>query len=247
MTTSDKWNLRYLTLKRLAGEDGPLGAGALRLSLRNQGHTKSESSIGRLLRELQDQGLVQRLDYQGHRITGNGMEHLKEMELVARQNSCAETLLSHLNDPDPCLLEELFQARTAIECEAARLAAIGTDEEALAALMDNVERQKKHLRAGVSIAELNLDFHRLILEASGNRLLVSMYRLLGLDGKWAGYLENARLNVGSSLGVDHFRLIEAIRQKDPEKAAGEMRRHMENTFEDAISFSANSNERQGRS
>lgn len=247
MQTSEKWNLRYLTLKRLAEEPGPLGAGALRLCLKDHGYTKSESSIGRLLRELQDQGLVQRLDYQGHRITAAGRGHLKKLELQSRQNTWARTLLSHLNDSAPSLLEEFFQARTAIECEAARLAAKQADEEIIGALEENLERQKKHLRAGVSIAELNLNFHRLLLEASGNRLLVSMYKLLGLNGQWANYLESARVDVGSSLGVDHFGIIEAIREKDPERAADEMRRHLENTFHDAITFSAKSGKNQGRS
>jgi GntR family L-lactate dehydrogenase operon transcriptional regulator len=100
----------------------------------------------------------------------------------------------------------------------------------------NIEKQKRLLEAGMSNAELDRQFHSMILEASGNRLLSSMYRLIGMNADLAKFFEEVRIRHGSRLGVDHFEVFEAIAAGNSKKAADIMARHIDHTIEDAKEY-----------
>ena len=77
---------------------------------------------------------------------------------------------------EPVSAADTFQLRFAVEGFACGLAAATLTAEELDALSDNVEQMRVELRAGDfdSAARLDFDFHRRILQASGNRAMLAV-------------------------------------------------------------------------
>lgn len=71
---------------------------------------------------------------------------------------------------------EIFQLRYALEGFAAGLAAVSLKADELDALEDNVQRMREELRNGdfEAAAQLDFDFHRRILVASGNQAMAGI-------------------------------------------------------------------------
>ena len=131
----------------------------------------------------------------------------------------------------PQELKVIYGLRALVEGYAARLAAERIDEQELQHLAELADQMTDLSKAGtednlVKIAHLNIEFHRRVLEASGNRLLVDMMtglaqlplvlRIFGLYTKD----ELARSM------THHHEVVEALRVKDPEWAESIMETHV---------------------
>lgn len=150
---------------------------------------------------------------------------------------------------------ETFHLRSILEAEAAGLAAERITEEAIAALLKNVDEEfalseRAHEAATLNMrqepafsdkrsilriaaheegfyeraCELNIEFHQLIAQASGNRRLADLIKLLMEDMR-------RMLAFGSWFVTpqQHLEIIEALKQRDRAKAEQAMKRHMEET------------------
>ncbi|HEY7966199.1 MAG TPA: FadR/GntR family transcriptional regulator [Solirubrobacteraceae bacterium] len=123
-------------------------------------------------------------------------------------------------------LPEVLEAREAIECMLARLAAQRRTEADLAAIDDALRAM------GADIAENGIgdaadrSFHAAIALASKNKLLSDVMAAL------ADPIQETRLESLSEPGrplrsfADHRRIAEAIRRQDPRAAETAMRRHL---------------------
>ena len=125
---------------------------------------------------------------------------------------------------------ETFHLRSVLEVEAAGLAAERITEEEIAALLKNSEEESALLAKGHEGSvyergyELNMEFHQLIARASGNhrladlitRLMEDMLRILAFDPR---FVEPQH----------HKEIIEALQQRDREKAKQAMAEHLEQT------------------
>jgi DNA-binding FadR family transcriptional regulator len=148
---------------------------------------------------------------------------------------------AHWNLLDPDLLEwryaampraqffrELFELRSMIEPAAAALAArraSAAQTAAIAAAYTEMEATDPH---SASAIEADLCFHRAILAASGNELLLAMAALIS-----AGLAVSFRISSDSyRIGLPmHRRVLDAIRERRPEKAREAMQRLLASTQE----------------
>ncbi len=233
---SRRQDIELFILEALSTSTAAIGAGSIKTFLGKKGIVRSEAGIGRNLRELQEKGFVRKEGYQGHVLTRKGAEHLANLLESRTRSQVAKALVSRVTSDEASLMDEILHARRAIETEAAALAAERATEEQLEDMGRNIEKQKRLLEAGMSNAELDRQFHSLVLEASGNRLLSSMYRLIGMNADLAKFFEEVRIRHGSRLGVDHFEVFEAIAARNPKKAADIMARHIDHTIEDAMEY-----------
>jgi DNA-binding GntR family transcriptional regulator len=125
---------------------------------------------------------------------------------------------------------ETFHLRTILETEAAGLAAERITEEGIAALLRNVNEEfalservheddfheKTH--------QVNMEFHQLIAQASGNQrladlikqLMEDMRRMLAFDPRFV-------------TPTQHIEIVEALKSGDRAEAEQAMKRHMEQT------------------
>jgi DNA-binding GntR family transcriptional regulator len=124
-------------------------------------------------------------------------------------------------------LIEIYPVRAAIEEVAAREAATRLDGEvdALAAELEAMHRaaDAKDLHAQV---EHDVAFHRLIVEASGNRILLETWQSLRIEARTIVTALRTGLD-GHEIAELHRPVLEALRARDPELAGSTLRRHVE--------------------
>ncbi|HHV78153.1 MAG TPA: FCD domain-containing protein [Firmicutes bacterium] len=222
----------YQALKAISEAKGAAGSGSLASALRAAGLQVSEATAGRILRELDQKGLTERSGFKGRVLTEAGKRHLRELNAKREQAGYSEELLRALQAGEKDELVEVLVARRAIERETARLAALNATDEQIEALRRCIEVHQKHFEEGVVDAEDDLTFHRLVSEASHNRVLIAASRLVRQDSQMAPILEFIRRNVGSGVVHDHRKVFHAIEAKDPVAAEEAMVNHIENVIAD---------------
>jgi GntR family transcriptional repressor for pyruvate dehydrogenase complex len=123
-------------------------------------------------------------------------------------------------------LPEVLEAREAIECVLARLAAQRRTEADLAAIDAAVEAMAADIANGGIGAQADERFHRAIALAAKNKLLSDVMKAL------EDPIQETRLESLSEPGrpprslADHRRIAEAIRGENPRGAETAMRRHL---------------------
>ncbi len=122
---------------------------------------------------------------------------------------------------------EIFPVRSAIEEVAVRAATVQLDGD--------VEELERHLGAMEKAAaegdrheqvSSDVEFHRTIVEASGNSILCDVWLSLRVEGRTM--ITSLRAGIGlEEIVAIHEPILAAIRAKDPEAAAAAMRRHFD--------------------
>jgi len=124
-------------------------------------------------------------------------------------------------------LIEIYPVRAAIEEVAAREAAtrLDGDVDALEAELDAMHQaaDENDLHAQV---EHDVAFHRLIVEASGNAILLETWLSLGIGPRTIVTAVRSGLD-GHEIAERHRPVLEALRARDPEAAGAALRRHVE--------------------
>jgi DNA-binding FadR family transcriptional regulator len=124
-------------------------------------------------------------------------------------------------------LIQFMELRTAIECQAARLAAQRASPQAVAQL----EESYRHARAkGLDVNEgmrRDLKFHLKIVELGGNKLMVDVMQViqeLTIEAMARTLPKPQERRWAEAL---HMAIVDAIRSGDPDAAEAAARHHME--------------------
>jgi DNA-binding GntR family transcriptional regulator len=118
--------------------------------------------------------------------------------------------------------------RAALEEVAGRLAAPQVTDEKLLALEAEIDAMRAAYDRRDLHAQLVHDarFHELIFEATGNTLLLEVWR--SLHAEIRALITYVRVGVDAHQIVDaHLPILAALRQRDPGLAGKEMRHHIE--------------------
>jgi DNA-binding GntR family transcriptional regulator len=129
-------------------------------------------------------------------------------------------------------VKEIYEARAAVEVQAARLLAAARDPKRNTVIRETIRRKEAMKSHGArDYFEANRDIHRCIVEQTRNRYLVDMF-----DNVWnRGFSFHLFAAIGSrnlakSLG-DHVSLIEAIESGDVERTAAVFQHHITDGLE----------------
>lgn len=124
--------------------------------------------------------------------------------------------------------QHVFQLRMLMESYAARQTAAVITNEQLQGLFDNLEEMRSALRAQdlESGAQIDLRFHRLIIDYAENKVFGEIY-----DGLAGVMLESHRLPLKARNRLwepvtEHENIIRAFKLRDPESAEYYMRLHL---------------------
>jgi len=123
-------------------------------------------------------------------------------------------------------LEEVGEARAAVEVQVIRLAAQRISARQLARLQSLVDEQHAMLDDPVRFQISDQEFHQTLYRACGNDLLA------GVVFDFYGYaLEYRRLALKRKGAIahsvdEHQRIVDALRKHDPQAAVGAMSRHL---------------------
>lgn len=134
---------------------------------------------------------------------------------------------ARVREVSPAELAEIYPVRAAVEEVAGREAAIRLEgrtaalEVELAAMRQAADEGNLH-----ALAEHDVRFHRLIVEASGNRTLLDVWTSLQVEAR--------TIITALATGIDHHELagmhepvLAALAERDPERAGRALRRHIE--------------------
>jgi GntR family L-lactate dehydrogenase operon transcriptional regulator len=235
-TTSLRDDLSYEILAYLERSDGPSGSGSLWEHLRGAGVATSPATVGRILRMFDVRGDTRRVSNRGRALTEQGLQRLAELRR-ARDHADSHSLL--LESVQPNTLGEILEilvARRAIEREIARLAALRATDRHVERLWTVLAAQEASLREHGLAMDEDREFHEILAEASGNRVLQATLRLIRRDLDLQRVLEEIRRGRASGLLVDHRRVAEAVARHDSAAAEAAMLVHIDHLIGDMLSY-----------
>lgn len=221
-----------IALELLADSDRPIGASALKRTFAGVGIEMGEATAGRFLQHLDGRGLVRSQGpKQGRIITPKGRRRLADLRLMKRQDRVGGDLLKAIQTVDLDDLIDLLLVRRAVEVEAARLAAVRATAEELATISEQAAHHLADVPVTQAITAPAMDFHRLVAEASHNRVLITVIQLLldPTNDPLERVLEAIALDADVSVDhvADHTRLAEALASGDPASAGEAMHDHLD--------------------
>ena len=150
---------------------------------------------------------------------------------VARLSStaAADVIGLTLRRSNKALLE-LIEARQALECQIARLAAIRAQQSHLLAMEQAIKSMEENKDDLDICVEEDIEFHNLLLHASGNVvfeiMLTPLAELLQKSRR-----ETMRLDVDRAI-IGHRSILSAVMKNDSDGSAQAMHRHLEMAEED---------------
>ncbi|MBL3592507.1 MAG: FCD domain-containing protein [Synergistaceae bacterium] len=231
MTDKAEPSARTELLLALDGER-PLGAGAAREVLLEAGIDLSEATAGRLLRDLEREGLAVKIGVQGRRLTEEGQRAVAEIRRHRTNEASTEALLDSLRTTKKKELVDLIVTRRALEAEAARLAASNGTPEEIEELRSVMAETKRLIASGRSMAGSDGRFHATIAAMARNPILEAALQLIWHNGQYSPLLEVIRYRLGRTLGGDHERILQAIADGDGDGARQAMADHLDNVLRD---------------
>ena len=124
------------------------------------------------------------------------------------------------------LLLELTEARRSLEISMVQLAARRRTEDQVAALEETVAMMESCRDDLLWCVEKDIEFHEIMAQATGNRVFEMIHESI------AELLSESRRETMLRSGIDkpvaeHRRILEAIREKDPEGAVAAMSAHLD--------------------
>lgn len=123
---------------------------------------------------------------------------------------------------------DLCRFRYVFEPACARLAAMRIREEELDELISSLERFKEFVRIGDFTAGATADqaFHHLIIKASGVQLFIDLHNSLRSQLLNALTMPEPAHKRGWEPVIEHERILEALRRRDPDEASYYMQSHV---------------------
>ena len=125
-------------------------------------------------------------------------------------------------------LGQIYPVRAALEEVAGREAAVRVTDEILAALAGELQAMRRAAEAGDVHEQLVHDarFHETIVEASGNQVLLEVWRSLRVEASTLVSVLKADSNL-RMIAEMHRPVLSALQSRDPDLAGKEMRAHIE--------------------
>ena len=220
-------NSAYIALKELGKSQTPIGCWRIRAALQIAGIIASEATAGRLLCRLDHDGLTRALGSKGRILTEKGRRHLAALERAQRRHSYHHDLLQAVRAQtieDVC---DLLMARRAAEAETARLAAQRATANDVTAIENAVHRHIQKVRVGREQVDHNRAVHRLIAKASRNRILQAVVNVLLQEEYLQEIQSHIQRAVDGVVPEDHLLILEAIKDRQPDRAAEAMQAHID--------------------
>lgn len=190
------------------------------------------ATIGRVLAQLEEEELVTKVSNKGRVLTCKGEHVLRQEELAEERQKTAGELAEIAAKSDRDSLIEILQVRRRLEVYTAEQACLHATEEEIVNLETLVLAHIHEVRAGGLGSDADFEIHLAIARASRVNTIYQILKLiLSKDNAYTMFsyvsdqLKNAQIK-------QHDTIIQAIRDRDPERAGKEMDSHLLQIMED---------------
>lgn len=232
----DREPLLHALLAVMELSDAPLGTREARRALEGKGVELSESTISRLLRELDARGWSTPLGRKGRLISDEGRQRVREAEKAAEFSEPA-TLVDFTDVRD---LIDLLYARRAVESAAAADAARSVTEDEVAELQELMTIHERAMGTSAMDQQPGLSLHRQVASLTKNQMLQNLAGVV-----LAPHLDRVESvldiilgsnDTHSSVLLEHQRIVDAVAQRDPTEAEIAVRVHFDGMIVKAKRF-----------
>lgn len=165
----------------------------------------SRSVIRESLRMLSAKGLVESRPKAGTKVRDRHSWNMLDPELLGWMFEGA---------PPLPFVRSLFQLRMIVEPSAAELAALGRNTRQLSRMGHALEEMAKHGLSNEMGRAADERFHTLILEATGNELLISLSASISAAVRWTTFFKYRAMKQPHDPMPQHQALFEAIANSD---------------------------------
>jgi DNA-binding GntR family transcriptional regulator len=147
-------------------------------------------------------------------------------EGLVRDEPSRGVFVVHLDPED---IEDIYYARTAIECAAALRLLESKNDDDLEELQRCVGEMRDAAQKGnpSKLAYWDLEFHKTLTQAANSKRLTRMFETLLTETRMALAADRGEPGVDTSVINEHAALLEALRAGDRSRTLSVVRRHME--------------------
>ncbi|ORA26295.1 hypothetical protein BST13_32060 [Mycobacterium aquaticum] len=178
----------------------------------------SRATVREALRSLTQAGLIRKeAGAKGGSFVEDFDHHTLGNLLVERLNNTLEL--------GSITYAEVDAFRNILEVPVVRLAAEHRDELHLAALRDVIDHEKAAAVTDPAISEYNRNFHTILADASGNRLLAAFVAALHRLAQPLEFIETSP-ELGRRAVIHHIDIVSAVAAHDADAAAEAMHKHL---------------------
>ena len=131
-------------------------------------------------------------------------------------------------------IRELYDARSLIESDVARRAAVNITDADLARLETVLATQHDTIGDPLAFRKSDFEFHEIIWIGSGNAFLKRIGESLNVLGLEFRKRASERPGVLEQSLQDHRRLLDALKARDPAASAAAAEAHMQNVYQSTI-------------
>jgi DNA-binding FadR family transcriptional regulator len=169
----------------------------------------SRTAYREAVRILAAKGLVDARPKVGTRINPKSKWHLLDPEVL---------MWTFDSEPDPELLNSLFELRNVVESAAAGFAATRRSAVHLRSMRASLKEMATHTLATVAGREADLDFHTTLLNATANPFIISLTSGVSAAINATTVFKQRKGPLRRDPIPDHQRVYDAIAAKDPRNA-----------------------------
>ena len=138
-------------------------------------------------------------------------------------------------EPDMEFVRDLFELRSIVEPNAARIAAERRDKDDIKAMKTALTKMRRHTLATEEGRAADRDFHDALLRATHNNALIALSASIGAAVNWTTKFKQRTRVLPRDPVPDHVRAFDAIAAGDGEAAAVAMRALVDLALEDTRS------------
>ena len=226
----------FEVLSLLTDVKNPMGSVTLSLLLKERKLNISSATVGRMLVKFDHEVLTTRYGFKGRVLTDAGLKRLEELKNKRHMAELTSKFCESIDAESKDNLIEVLIARRGIEQESVRLATIHATKEDIQTLENLYNLQIKDTAKGLSSADTDVLFHQAIAKASRNKVLLAAYNFIWQNGQFSPVMEYIRIAAGGTIATDHEKILNALLERDANKAARCMARHIDSLISDVDKY-----------
>lgn len=231
--------IEYQILDSIKDSNKPIGAIRLKKILDKKKMDFSEAKIGRILINMEEEGLIKKEGSNGRILTEFGHDKIIEFEYFYKSKKYSDKILNLINHTNRDDMIYHLDAREAIELKAIELVInLAADDdlkklESILVEQMDVLYNYKEKKPTKSQGSLDYKFHYTIIQLSENPYLEAIYQLLRCSEDMQLMYE---FIAGQGRIEDHSKIFEAISDRNFNVASEALKRHIEDVKKECIVY-----------